>query len=107
MITNREKYKFDDFTLDNYRRLIELAKEKGFNFISFPDEFVPERKDILWRHDVEFEPDIALEMADIENCLFILIVNSLGIERRVAVVKRRRIAWRAIAAGEVNCYHEV
>lgn len=69
MITNREKYKFDDFTLDNYRRLIELAKEKGFYFISFTDEFVSERKDILWRHDVEFEPDIALEMAEIENSL--------------------------------------
>lgn len=69
MITNREKYKFDDFTLDNYRRLIEIAKEKGFNFISYTDEYVPERKDILWRHDVEFEPDIALEMAEIENRL--------------------------------------
>lgn len=69
MITNREKYKFDDFTLDNYKRLIEIAKEKGFNFISYTDEFVLERKDILWRHDVEFEPDIALEMAEIENCL--------------------------------------
>lgn len=67
MITNREKYKFDDFTLDNYGRLIEIAKEKGFNFISYTDEYVPERKDILWRHDVEFEPDIALQMAEIEN----------------------------------------
>lgn len=66
-MTNREKYKFDDFTLENYARLIETAKEKGFNFISYTDEFVPERKDILWRHDVEFEPDIALEMAEIES----------------------------------------
>ena len=64
---NREKYKFDDFTLDNYRRLIELAKGKGFNFISYTDEFIYERKDVLWRHDVEFEPDIALKMAQIEN----------------------------------------
>lgn len=66
-MTNREKYNFDDFTLDNYRRLIKLAKEKGFQFILHKDEFVQERKDIIWRHDVEFEPDIALKMAEIEH----------------------------------------
>lgn len=66
-MTNREKYRFDDFTLDNYRRLIWLALEKGFHFILHKDEFVPERKDVIWRHDVEFEPDIALRMAEIEN----------------------------------------
>ena len=66
-MTNREKYHFDDFTLENYRRLIRLAKEKGFQFILHKDKFVPERKDIIWRHDVEFEPDIALKMAQIEH----------------------------------------
>lgn len=66
-MTNREKYHFDDFTLANYTRLIELAKDKGFKFILHKDEFVPERKDVIWRHDVEFEPDIALKMAEIEN----------------------------------------
>lgn len=66
-MTNREKYHFDDFTLENYRRLIKLAKEKGFHFILHKDEFVPERKDVIWRHDVEFEPDIALRMAQIEH----------------------------------------
>ena len=64
---NRKKYHFDDFTLGNYRRLIKLAKEKGFHFILHKDEYVPERKDIIWRHDVEFEPDIALRMAQIEH----------------------------------------
>lgn len=66
-MTNREKYHFDDFTIENYRQLIVLAKEKGFHFILHKDEFVPERKDVIWRHDVEFEPDIALKMAQIEN----------------------------------------
>lgn len=66
-MTNREKYYFDDFTLDNYKRLVKLAKEKGFQFILHKDEFVPERKDVIWRHDVEFEPDIALKMAEIEH----------------------------------------
>lgn len=66
-MTNREKYIFSDFTLENYRHLIRLAKAKGFMFILHKDEFVPERKDIIWRHDVEFEPDIALKMAQIEH----------------------------------------
>lgn len=66
-MTNREKYCFDDFTFENYRRLLKLAKAKGFEFILHKDEFVPERKDIIWRHDVEFEPDLSLRMAQIEN----------------------------------------
>lgn len=66
-MTNREKYKFDDFTLCNYRRLVELSKKNGFEFISFTDKYIENRKEVLWRHDVEFEPDIALKMAMIEN----------------------------------------
>lgn len=65
-MTNREKYRFDDFTLDNYRRLVLLAKSQGFQFILHKDGFVKTRKDVIWRHDVEFEPDIALTMAEIE-----------------------------------------
>ena len=68
-MNNREKYKFDYFTLENYRKLLELALEKGFEFISYTDPFHQDRKDILWRHDVEFEPDIALKMAEIESSL--------------------------------------
>lgn len=68
-MTNREKYLFDDFTLENYQRLIKLAIEKGFQFLVFSDEFESHRKDILWRHDVEFEPDVALKMAVIEKNL--------------------------------------
>ena len=45
----------------------KLAKEKGFEFILHKDDFVPHRKDVIWRHDVEFEPDIALKMAEIEH----------------------------------------
>lgn len=66
-MTNREKYRFDDFTFENYQGLIKLAKNKGFQFILHKDEFVCERKDVIWRHDVEFEPDYALRMAQIEH----------------------------------------
>ena len=65
-MTNREKYKFEDFTLENYKRLVEMAVDKGFTFILHRDKYVEERRDMIWRHDVEFEPDIALKMAEIE-----------------------------------------
>lgn len=68
-MTNREKYKFDYFTLKNYKNLIELGLKQCFEFISYTDTFQERRKDILWRHDVEFEPDIALKMAEIEASL--------------------------------------
>lgn len=63
---NREIYKFDYFTIDNYRRIVELAVKQEFSFILHKDDFVVTRKDIIWRHDVEFSPSIALDMARIE-----------------------------------------
>lgn len=66
-MVNAEKYKFEDFTLENYKYLVDLAVKRGFKFITYSDEFITNRKDILWRHDVEFEPDIALKMALIEH----------------------------------------
>lgn len=66
---NKQKYKFEDFTLGNYKRLINLAVSKGFEFILHKDDFVCERKDIIWRHDVEFSPYVALKMSQIENKL--------------------------------------
>lgn len=65
-MSNREKYYFDDFTLTNYKRLIQLCINKGFQFILHKDAFIQDRKDVIWRHDVEFEPEIALRMARIE-----------------------------------------
>lgn len=66
-MTNREKYKFDYFTIDNYKKQLEFAIENGFQFISFTDDYHVERKEIIWRHDVEFSPEIALQMAKIEK----------------------------------------
>lgn len=66
-MTNKEKFHFDDFTLTNYKRLVQMAKDRGFQFILHKDAFVPDRKDVIWRHDVEFEPDLALRMAEIEH----------------------------------------
>ena len=64
---NIDKYKFDYFTLENYEKIIKLALDQKFKFISFEDDFKENRKDVLWRHDVEFSPKVALEFAKIEN----------------------------------------
>lgn len=66
-MTNREKYNFDFFTIDNYNKVIQLAIDRGFQFILHKDDFNSERKDVIWRHDVEFSTEVALKMAEIEN----------------------------------------
>lgn len=68
-MTNREKYNFDYFTIEHYAELVKLAKDQGFQFILHKDEYVEDRKDVIWRHDVEFSPDNALKMAEIEHNL--------------------------------------
>lgn len=65
-MTNSELYKFDYFTLQHYGEIVAMARNYGFEFISFEEDFNQERKDVIWRHDVEFSPDIALKMAHIE-----------------------------------------
>lgn len=66
-MTNREIYNFDYFTIDHYREIVQLARDLGFEFILHKDKFEDCRKDIIWRHDVEFSPLQALKMARIEN----------------------------------------
>jgi hypothetical protein len=64
------KFRFRDFTISNYTRLLELAKA-NHKFIFFNDERNFVNKSILLRHDVEFSVPIALQMAKIENQLSI------------------------------------
>ncbi len=68
-MTNREKYKFDYFTIDNYSKILKLAKDEGYSFILYNDSYDENVKQILWRHDVEFSPEIALNMAIMEHDL--------------------------------------
>ena len=46
-MTNRENYLFDYFTVANYKSLLQLAKDKKFEFISFEHEFEAHSKQIL------------------------------------------------------------
>lgn len=62
---NYLKYHFSDFTLDEYAGLIDLAKE-NYSFKSYVD-FDFNSRDVLWRHDIDMSPEMALEMAKIEH----------------------------------------
>ena len=64
-MTVSEKYRFSDFTMENYKQILELAK-KNYVFRLFTDEINKNEKIILLRHDIEFSIPIALEMAEME-----------------------------------------
>jgi hypothetical protein len=55
---------FLDFTRDNYRLLLQLAK-KNYKFSSYID-FDREEKFILWRHDLDTSVHSARKLAEIE-----------------------------------------
>lgn len=60
-----EQYNFEDFTLDHYRHLITETK-KNYTFSSYSD-FDKNARIVLWRHDVDFSPQRALKLAQIEH----------------------------------------
>jgi hypothetical protein len=68
MLNPSVKYRFSDFTLDNYKRLLLIAQE-NFEFIFFQDISKNTIKAIVLRHDVEFSVPIALKMAELEESL--------------------------------------
>jgi hypothetical protein len=61
---NAARYHFADFTLDNFRRLIRLAK-LNYRFRQFTD-FDRAERFVLWRHDVDFSVHRAVRMARVE-----------------------------------------
>ncbi len=59
------RYKFSDFTISNYSRLLALAKST-FKFVRFEDFIESEGPVIFWRHDVDVSVHRALILAQIE-----------------------------------------
>ncbi len=60
----------DDFSLKNYKRCLELSLSLGYNFYTLDDYFCnrsSSEKNIILRHDVDTQLDIALRKADIEK----------------------------------------
>lgn len=59
------KNNIDDFTTENYSKLVRLAK-KRFKFC-FYSNFKSHGRFILWRHDVDFSPHRAMRLAKLEQ----------------------------------------
>lgn len=57
------EYHFSDFTLDNYSRLLSIARD-NYEFCFFNESY--KSKSVLLRHDLEFSIPIAVRMAEIE-----------------------------------------
>lgn len=60
-----ERYHYADFTRDNYRRLVRLAKER-YRFVAYTDLPAVGQPFVLWRHDVDMSVHTALRLAEIE-----------------------------------------
>jgi len=74
-----EKYRFSDFRLYNYKKLLQLALE-NYRFTTFTNESFTKLKNIILRHDLEFSIPIALRMAEIEANLGIKATYFLQIQ---------------------------
>jgi hypothetical protein len=62
----------DDFSLRNYKRCLEDSLSLGYNFLTLNDYFCNQtdsEKNIILRHDIDTQLDIAVEMSNIENIL--------------------------------------
>jgi hypothetical protein len=57
-------YYFTDFTRENYRALLRLAKQ-GWQFVDY-NRVLLEDKCILWRHDCDYSMHAARKLAEIE-----------------------------------------
>lgn len=62
--SNAERYRFADFTRENYRQLVRMAKAR-YAFRRFTD-FDRDEPFVLWRHDVDFSPHAAARLARVE-----------------------------------------
>ncbi|MEY8197898.1 MAG: hypothetical protein RPS47_01520 [Colwellia sp.] len=56
----------DDFCEKHYRDILQLAVSSGYEFVGY-NEFSKKGKIALWRHDIDFSPQRALALAEIEH----------------------------------------
>lgn len=64
MMSNADRYHFADFTLENYRCLLRLARQT-YVFRTYTD-FAAGERFVLWRHDVDLSAHAARRLAEIE-----------------------------------------
>lgn len=56
------RYSIEDFTIESYVSFIRLAKERGYEFTSY-DKIDTEKKQVLWRHDLDLSVKTAHRIA--------------------------------------------
>jgi hypothetical protein len=56
----------DEFSLAGYHRIIEGFVEQGYNITDYP-QIIPQKRHLILRHDVDFDLQRALEMAEFES----------------------------------------
>ena len=54
---------------ENYESLLERFLDKSYKFIFFPELQIKDNRQIILRHDVDLDIDLAFQMAKIENSL--------------------------------------
>jgi hypothetical protein len=59
-----KNYHFEDFTEENYRKLLRLCKQ-NYSFISY-NQYRSEGKNVMWRHDIDLSVHRAMRLAEIE-----------------------------------------
>lgn len=62
---NQERFRFEDFTLKGYEMLLQRTLDAGYKPISY-SEYGSKEKWVIWRHDIDFSPQRALKVAEIE-----------------------------------------
>jgi len=56
-----------DFGFKHYQKILNLLKEQDYRFCFFEEEPDKETKRVYLRHDIDYSPEKALELAKIEN----------------------------------------
>ncbi len=63
---NSELYRFSDFTLSHYKEILSLLQQRHYHFASY-DNFNKADRFVLLRHDIDFSPQRAFKMAELES----------------------------------------
>jgi hypothetical protein len=56
-----------EYSIENYRSLLQLALSEGYVFKSFLDPIEGEERVIYLRHDIDFSPRMAAELASVNH----------------------------------------
>lgn len=106
-MTNKEKYHFKDFTQHEYRKLLQLAKQR-YAFKGYTNYQEAKIPFVIWRHDIDFNLYYALQLAIIEQeekvsaTYYLLLHSNLY---NLLSVTNKKIVQQIIALGHTIGLH--